>query len=144
MMPGTIESPTANSLSRFKPRDLLIADVIELNARSRPNNVAFFDHDRRISWSEFGRGTAKASNALLALGLQQGDRVVVWMNNSYEMAEAMFGIVRASLVAVPLNVSVNDSALAGMLNNCSARAVIASQHHVQRINDQIGELMRLT
>ena len=52
------------------------------------------------------------------------------MKNSYEMAEAMFGIVRAGCVAVPLNVSVTDDAVAGMIANSEAKALVASDEHV--------------
>jgi acyl-CoA synthetase (AMP-forming)/AMP-acid ligase II len=67
------------------------------------------------------------------MGLVHGDRVVVLMDNSYEMLEAMFGIIRAGLVTVPLNVAIGDAAVAGMIANCGAKAVVASGEHVARI-----------
>ena len=35
------------------------------------------DRERRISWHEFGNGTARVANALTSSGLARGDRVVV-------------------------------------------------------------------
>jgi acyl-CoA synthetase (AMP-forming)/AMP-acid ligase II len=49
------------------------------------------------------------------------------------MVEAMFGVIRAGLVAVPLNVSITDDAIAGMIGNSEAKAVVASGEHVQRV-----------
>ena len=68
------------------------------------------------------------------------------MKNSYEMVEAMFGIIRAGLVAVPLNVSITDEAVAVMIGNSAAKAVVASGEHVrrvealrERVSGQIGD-----
>ena len=125
----------------FSPKPLLLPDIIALNAESMPGKAAWVDAGVETSWREFGEGTSKLANALYGLGLAQGDRVVVLMKNSYEMAEAMFGIIRGGMVAVPLNVAITDEAVAGMIANAGARAVIASGEHVTRvetIRDSIG------
>jgi acyl-CoA synthetase (AMP-forming)/AMP-acid ligase II len=117
----------------FKPQPLLIPDIIAMNQVHLRDKAAVVIDDTEISWADFGAGTARFANALHASGLQKGDRVVVLMKNSYEMVEAMFGVIRAGLVAVPLNVSITDDAVVGMIHNSSARAVIASGEHVQRV-----------
>ncbi len=117
----------------FAPKPLLLPDVIALNAEYLNGKPAFVDRDRRVSWREFGAGTSRVANALAAAGLEKGDRVVVLMKNSYAMAEAMFGIIRGGFVAVPLNVAITDAAVAGMIANSAARAVVASDEHVARV-----------
>ena len=118
----------------FSPKPLLLPDIIALNAAFLQSKTAFVDRDRRVSWHEFGQGTNRVANALADAGLGKGDRVVVLMKNSYEMAEAMFGIIRGGFVAVPLNVSITDDAVAGMIANSNARAVFASDEHVERVD----------
>ncbi len=117
----------------FSPHPLILPEIISQNARYLPTKPAWVCDGEVVTWSGFGEGTAKIGNALLESGLSHGDRVIVLMKNSYEMAEAMFGIIRAGLVAVPLNVSITDDAIAGMIENAAARAVIASGEHVQRV-----------
>ncbi len=126
----------------FSPKPLLLPDIIALNAEYLHSKTAFVDRERRVSWREFGDGTCRVGHALAAAGLEKGDRVVVLMKNSYEMAEAMFGIIRGGFVAVPLNVSITDEAVAGMIANSNARAVFASDEHVERVDaqrDRIGD-----
>lgn len=118
----------------FSPKPLILPEIIAQNARYMPHKPAWVCDGVAVSWSGFGEGTAKIGNALLDSGLVHGDRVIVLMKNSYEMAEAMFGIIRAGLVAVPLNVSISDDAIAGMIENAGARAVIASGEHVLRVD----------
>ena len=125
----------------FSPKPLLLPDIIALNAETMPGKAAWVDVGVETSWRQFGEGTSKLANALYGLGLAQGDRVVVLMKNRYEMAEAMFGIIRGGMVAVPLNVAITDEAVAGMIANSGAKAVIASGEHVARvetIRDSIG------
>lgn len=131
----------------FSPKPLLLPDIIALNARWLQNKSAVIFEGQVTSWAQFGVGTARIGNALLGSGLAKGDRVVVLMKNSTEMLEAMFGVIRAGLVAVPLNVSVTDDAVVGMIVNSNAKAVIASDEHILRIDKvrsqvsaQIGEL----
>ena len=122
----------------FSPQPLLIPDIIAMNTEFLGSKPAVLIDDDEISWQAFGDGTAKFANALLDSGLQKGDRVVVLMKNSYEMVEAMFGIIRAGLVAVPLNVSITDEAVAGMIANSEAKALVASGEHVHRV-EQLRE-----
>lgn len=119
----------------FSPKPLLIPNIIALNATSCGSKDAVVDGDRVVSWAQFGYGTLQLASALHHLGLSQRDRVVVLMTNSYEMVEAMFGITRGGFCAVPLNCAITDEAVAGMIANCSAKAIIASGEHVARIEN---------
>ncbi len=130
----------------FTPDPLILPHTISQNARFLGSKQAVVCDDLSVSWSEFGDGTSQIGNALVDSGLEKGDRVVILMKNSYEMAEAMFGVIRAGLVAVPLNVSISDDAVAGMIGNAGARAVFASGEHAHRvesirsaISEQVGD-----
>jgi acyl-CoA synthetase (AMP-forming)/AMP-acid ligase II len=124
----------------FSPKPLLVTDLVELNSRWLREKAAVIVEDEIHSWAAFGDGTSRAGNAMLGLGLEHGDRVVVLMHNSYAMAEVMFGIIRAGLVVVPLNVAVSSNAVAAMLANSGARAVVASGEHIARIEKLRPEL----
>ncbi len=57
------------------------------------------------------------------------------MDNSLEMVVLLFGILRFGAVAVPLNVSISEDALARMIEDADARAVFASGRHRRRIDE---------
>jgi len=117
----------------FSPKPLLIPDIIAINATSCTTKDAVVDGDSIVSWAQFGAGTVQVANALHDLGLSHGDRVIVLMTNSYEMIEAMFGIICGGFCAVPLNCAITDAAVAGMIANSNAQAIIASGVHIGRI-----------
>jgi acyl-CoA synthetase (AMP-forming)/AMP-acid ligase II len=118
----------------FSPeRELLLPEIIALNGRWLRSKPAVIAGGTTISWTEFDRRTAQVANGLIDAGLEKGDRVVLLMRNSLEMAEAIFGPLRAGLTVVPLNVSITDEAVRTMIFDSGARAVIASDEHIGRI-----------
>ena len=74
----------------FSPRTVLIPDILTWNQEFLRDKPAVIIDDEVISWSKFGAGTARFANGLIDAGLTKGDRVVVLMTNSYEMAEAIW------------------------------------------------------
>ena len=117
----------------FSPSQALLPEVISLNSRWLPDKPAIVANGRTVTWSEFGLSVNRVVNGLLGSGLEHGDRVVLLMSNSREMAEAIFGTACAGLTVVPLNVSIADEAVLKMIVDSNARAVIASDEHVARI-----------
>ena len=87
-----------------------------------------------MSLEEFAAATARVANGLAALGVQSQERVAVLMDSRLETVLTLFGIVRAGAVAVPLNVSINDAAVAAMCADAGCVAVFASGQHCARID----------
>jgi acyl-CoA synthetase (AMP-forming)/AMP-acid ligase II len=118
----------------FQAPGVTLPKLLALHGKWRGARTALIEGERRLTWREFERETARAANGLAALGLSSGDRVAVLMDNSLEMVVLLFGILRFGGVAVPLNVSISDSAVAGMIEDAGARAVFASHAHCRRID----------
>ncbi|HWX81016.1 MAG TPA: class I adenylate-forming enzyme family protein [Steroidobacteraceae bacterium] len=115
------------------PRPLL-PDLIEQNGRWLKGRQALIDGTSALSWAQFADATSQVANGLKALGVEPHERVAVLMDNRLETVLALFGIVRAGAVAVPLNVSINDAAVAAMCTDADCVAVFASGHHCARID----------
>ena len=115
------------------PRPLL-PDLITSHGKWRAARTALIEGRRRLSWAQFAHDTAQIANGLAVCGLRRGDRIAVLMDNSLELALLLFGILRSGCVAVPLNVSIADAAVAGMIEDAAASAVFASGAHCARID----------
>ncbi len=114
------------------PQPLLPA-LLAHHGRWRAARTALVAAERRLSWAELDQESARVANGLAASGLPRGARIAVLMDNSLELAVLLFGILRSGYVAVPLNVSISDTAVAGMIEDAAARAVFASARHCERI-----------
>ena len=52
-----------------------IGSLFSRHARYRPNHLAFVFEDQRLTWRELNQSINRLANALLALGIQKGDKV---------------------------------------------------------------------
>jgi acyl-CoA synthetase (AMP-forming)/AMP-acid ligase II len=121
-------------MSWFHAPAPLLPDLIAQNGRWLANLPALTDGAVSLSWRELADGTARVANALAALPVARNERVAVLMENRIETVLVLFGIVRAGAVAVPLNVSIPDAAVAGMCADADCAAVFASGPHCGRID----------
>jgi long-chain acyl-CoA synthetase len=105
---------------------VFIPDLIANHARFQPHREAVVCGDVRRSWRDFDAGISRVAHALLAQGLQRGERVAVMMGNCVEMLEAVFGIVRAGGCAVPLSGLLTGPQLAGLVADSGAVGAFAT------------------
>jgi acyl-CoA synthetase (AMP-forming)/AMP-acid ligase II len=115
-----------------------VPDLIVQHGRSQARKPALLEGARRLDWGEFDATTNQVANGLLQLGLEPGQRLAVLMSNSIEMALVLFGAGKAGVCVVPLNTSVADAAIAGMIRDSGAVAVAASGAHCARIDALIA------
>jgi acyl-CoA synthetase (AMP-forming)/AMP-acid ligase II len=120
-------------VAHFDAPPMLLPDLIDRQSQWRANDLAVCCDEVRLSWGEFGARVRRVAGALQQAGLTPEDRVVILMSNSLQMAEAIYGCLRAGLCVVPLNVSVSDNAVEAMIKDCGARAIIACDTHYARV-----------
>ncbi len=95
--------------------------------QQRPLDTAIVCGERRLTWAEFGRRTARLAAGLTSLGLQAGDRVAMLAHNCPEYFEFYYGVPWAGGVVVPLNHRLAAAELAHILNDSGARILIAQR-----------------
>jgi acyl-CoA synthetase (AMP-forming)/AMP-acid ligase II len=78
---------------------------------------------RRVSFGELVGMVDDAARALLASGIERGDRVAVWAPNSLEWIVAALGVTTAGGVLVPVNTRFKGAEAAFVLARSNARAL---------------------
>ncbi|MEQ8231838.1 MAG: AMP-binding protein [Gammaproteobacteria bacterium] len=74
----------------------------EAAARHGAREALVFE-DRRWTYAELEAETDRVAKALIALGVEPGERVALWMTNRPEWLFLMFAIARVGACIVPLN-----------------------------------------
>ena len=101
-------------------------------ARADPTAIAIYRGEE--PWADYAGLAARA--ARLAAGLRDkarlapGDRVGIFMGNSPEYLEALYGIWWAGLAAVPINAKLHAREVAYIQENAGARVLIDSPEAV--------------
>lgn len=94
------------------------------NARELGHLLAVVDGDQRVTYGEFYELAMAAGAAFLRAGLQRGDRVAIWMQNSLEWLVLASGVQCAGGTVVPLNTRLKGRESQYILNKSGARFLV--------------------
>jgi long-chain acyl-CoA synthetase len=93
-------------------------------AARRPDSVALIAGDTRLTWSELDERVDSAAGKLPALCPAGGERVALVLGNTIGFAVTYFGVLRAGLIAVPLNPGYTADELSYALTDSGATLVV--------------------
>jgi long-chain acyl-CoA synthetase len=102
----------------------LASNLISTVAREG-DRIALKLNDVEVSYAALDSASARQAGALVARGLEPGDRVGVMLPNVPYFAIAYYGVLRAGGVVVPMNVLLKERETSFYLSDPQARAVIA-------------------
>jgi amino acid adenylation domain-containing protein len=103
---------------------VLVQEFLERSADRFPGRTALVCGDRRLTYAQIEAEGNRRAHALAAAGVQGGDRVVVYLDNSVEAVVSVFAILKAGGVFVVVNPTTKADKLAFMLNDCRAAALL--------------------
>jgi len=92
-------------------------------ARRWPNRPAIVDGDKTLTFSELDEERRRAGRALIALGIERGDRVGIWAPNIWEWIVAALAVQSAGAIVVPVNTRMKGQEAADILSDAGARAL---------------------
>jgi HIP---CoA ligase len=93
-------------------------------ARERHGNVAAIeDGETALSYADLEAEVVRATRALLAMGVEKGDRVAIWSPNIWEWIVAALAIHGAGGVLVPINTRFKASEASYVLAKSGARVL---------------------
>src|SRR5215207_525191 len=92
-----------------------------------PDKTALVASGKRLTFSQLDDLSDELAQGLIDRGIERGDRVVLFLDNSAEAVVSIFAVLKAGAVFSPVNPSTKADKLAYILNNCRARALITQQ-----------------
>ena len=104
-----------------------ISSLISRSARYFKDQICLTEGDRDVSFKEFDRLTNAVGHALIAKGLNPGDRVGVLLPNSIDCLVAYYALAKAGLVRVGMNTRETVANHHYKLEDSGARAVIHAE-----------------
>ncbi|MEZ5142385.1 MAG: AMP-binding protein [Acidimicrobiales bacterium] len=115
---------------------LTVGDVAREHRRSRPVGTAVVDGDVRLTWPAFDDRTNRLAAALLAEGVEAGDRLLWLGQNSFRVLELLVGAAKTGAVLCPANWRQSANELAFVLDDLDPRLVVWQQ---ERIGEAVAE-----
>lgn len=104
----------------------LVGDFLERSAARWPNKLALVADEQRFTYAELDERANRLAQALIAQGVQRGDRVVLWSPNCTELVVAIFAVLKVGAVFVVLHETTKPDRVAYVVGDCAAVAVAAT------------------
>lgn len=121
---------------------LTYPDLIEGFAKTKPNNIAIYFEDRKMTYRELDEAANRYARWALAQGLGKGHTVALMMENRPEYLVAWLGVLKAGAAAALINTNLVKGPLAHSLNISGATHVILGAELADSIPTTEGQLER--
>jgi amino acid adenylation domain-containing protein len=117
----------------FAAADRLIHELIEEQARQRPDAAAVRFEGQQINFAELNSRANQVAHWLLAQGIKPGDRVAICAVRSIEMMIGLVGILKSGAAYVPLDAEYPVNRLRYMLSDSVPAAVVTQSRLCERL-----------
>lgn len=107
-----------------------LGDVLRINARLRPDKIAFDFEGRQTSFTALDARASQVANGLIALGLNSGDRIAYLGKNSDAYFEVLFGAAKAGVVMAPINWRLAPPEIAYIVRDAGARVLFVGPEFI--------------
>jgi fatty-acyl-CoA synthase len=116
-----------------------LGNLLRQTAQLFPHHTGLIHAERRVPWFELERRVNAMANALRALGVCKGERILVQSRNNQQMFESCWATFRLGCVWVPTNFRLTPSEVAYLAVSSGASVMIAEAHfanHVRIVCEQ--------
>lgn len=111
-----------------------VSSLVAEAALDRPDMLAVVESGgRSVTWRELEDEVARVATGLGATGVVAGQRVLISLGNRIEFVTAYLGVLRAQVVAVPVNPRATEGELARMIADSGARIVVAGPETIATV-----------
>lgn len=109
------------------------------SARRRPGHVAVADptSGHKITYDVLDALSDRLRDRLGAMGVGRGDRVGIYLRKSIDSVAAIFGILKAGGVYVPVDPTAPPARNAFVFGNCAVSAVIVEQEFADALRAEL-------
>ncbi|HTJ85175.1 MAG TPA: AMP-binding protein, partial [Polyangiaceae bacterium] len=106
----------------------LLHDFLIHTARRLPDKLALVCQGKRVTYGELDAASDALAGFLASHGVERGDRVVVFGDNTVETVIAFWAVLKANAVVSVVNPLTKADKLEYLLNDCRAKALITDSH----------------
>jgi acyl-CoA synthetase (AMP-forming)/AMP-acid ligase II len=103
-----------------------IAKLLDRHAKERPEQVAYWDSSRSITYAHLAGNTAAIAASLAKAGVREGERIAIYLPNGVDWIEACFAGLRAGAVIVPISFDAVEGEISYRLTDASCGVVVTT------------------
>lgn len=119
------------------------ADLLSARARLTPHRQALLELEtgRRYTYADLNVRANRAANSLReCFGIQKGDRVSLYANNSAVYLDLFYGLPKIGAVFAPLNWRLTARELTHIVKDCEPKVILCGPEFVSTLDEMRGEI----
>jgi long-chain acyl-CoA synthetase len=109
---------------------LSLGQLLERSHRLFPENVAIIFEDKEYTYKELYSRACEFSKKVVAQGVKPRDRVLIFIENSFEFFIAYYGVAQTGAVVAPLNTFLHEVELTHIINDSKPSLIVSTSIHV--------------
>jgi len=118
---------------------MLVNHFLENSATRLPNKVALICGEQRLTYHQINQSANQLAAALVDMGINLQDRVIIFLDNSAESVISLFGILKTGAIFIMLNPTMKAKKLNYILKDSGASALITQANKSRVIRDSIND-----
>jgi acyl-CoA synthetase (AMP-forming)/AMP-acid ligase II len=103
----------------------VLGEALLFSSGKYPSKTAIIIKSHEYTYSAFKENALRIASHLVGSGINKGDRVAVYMNNSWECIVAIYGITLSGAAFLAINPQTKANKLQYILNDSGAKTLIA-------------------
>src|SRR5260370_18366375 len=122
-------------------RDVTVGDLLARLATALPSRPALtYTHGPRYTFAALEREARTIARGLIALGVEPGERVVLWATNVPEWIVLQFALAKAGAILVTANTALRAKDIDYLLRQSEAATIITIRgfpdvHYIGALNE---------
>lgn len=118
----------------------LLGEALHFSTRKTPSKTAIISKKEELSFSDIYNRSINLASYLVKAGIEKGDRVAIYMNNSWQSVVSIYGSTLAGAVFIVINPQTKANKLQFILNDSGAKILISSDflkhEFIQALSDK--------
>lgn len=111
----------------------LLHQLLQKSVQNNSESVAVRHKGQSLTYGELDTQSTRLAAALQTQGVERGDRVGIYLEKSLEAIVAIFGILKAGAVYVPLDPGAPQQRIGFIVKNCLMKVMVGSADHLTKL-----------
>ncbi len=121
----------------------LLHQLLEISSQKYGDKVAVIEGEKRITYEALNNISNQLAHSLKISGVVRGDRIGIYLNKSIETVIAIFGILKAGGIYVPLDPAAPVKRIALLINDCGMKAIISNKKKFKPLQENLDASLPL-
>ncbi|MEM9917682.1 MAG: amino acid adenylation domain-containing protein [Bacteroidota bacterium] len=123
------------------PQTVCIQELIEKQARQRPEKIALVSGEQQLSYEQLEQTATHLAENLVARGIQAGDFVGIFFDRSVDLVVALLATLKAGAIYVPLDPANPPERLQVIMEDVQAKFVLTHRKMKEQLPAFDGKVL---